>query len=84
MQDRTQQELETLLSLFEHDGWKLFIEEEEVLSKYLKENAHLDCDSNDKWQQRRGAIVALGGILSFEATTKFIYEQSMQEDEDGL
>lgn len=82
-QNQTKQELETLLDLFEHDGWKLFIEDNERLNTSLKENAYLDCNTNDEWQQRRGAITILSSLVSFESTTKFIYEQS-QEDSDAL
>lgn len=80
MQDRTQQELETLLDLFEHDGWKIFIDEKEDLHKALKEQAYLECNTNDEWQQRRGMIATLDGIVSYENVVKFIIEQREQED----
>ena len=76
---QTQQELETLLDLFEHDGWKLFVEERENLYKSLKENAHHDCNTNNEWQVRRGALLALEGLIAFEGTTKFVYEQGQEE-----
>ena len=80
-QKQTQEQLEILLDLFEHDGWKMFIEEKEELYKSLKENAHHSCPDNDLWQQYRGGLFALEGIMAFEGTTKFIYEQN-QEDSD--
>ena len=79
MQDKTQQELETLLDLFEHEGWNLFIEEKESLVNSLKQQAHLECNTNDEWQQRRGIIATLENIMSFETVTKFIYEQNQEE-----
>ena len=81
MQDNQKQELEILLDLFEHDGWKIFIEEREGVYKALKENAHHDCNTNDEWQVRRGALLALEGLIAFEGTTKFVYEQA-EEDID--
>lgn len=85
MQELTQQQQETLLSLFEHDGWKLFIGEKEDFYKYLKENAHYECPDNDTWQQRRGALATLEMLISFEGTTKVVYDQGrLEEANNGL
>lgn len=82
MQDKTQQELETLLDLFEHKGWSLFLEDYESLRGYLKENAHLECDTNDIWQQRRGALTILDSVLSFEDTTKYVCDQIKEKSDE--
>lgn len=76
-----QQEMETLLDLFEHDGWKIFIEEKERLLKSLKENAYAECNTNDEWQQRRGIIVTLNSLVTYADTIKYVMEN--QEDFNG-
>ena len=81
MEQEQQQQMETLLDLFEHEGWKLFIEEQGNTLESLKETAYADCDTNDVWQQRRGIIATLTGITSYEATIKYVIEQDAQEDD---
>ena len=76
--------METLLDLFEHEGWAIFIEEKEELQKSLIDNAYLECDSDKDWQQRRGAIVMLGSILSYEAAIRFVLEQEAQDDSEDI
>ena len=72
-------ELETLLDLFEHDGWKLFIDEHEERLKNLKENAHINCPTNDTWQFNRGMLAFLEGLISYETSIKFVMEQEQEE-----
>lgn len=81
MQQEVQHQMETLLDLFEHEGWKLFIEEKQALLDSLKENAYAECDTNDVWQQRRGIIATLAGITSYEASIKYVMEQDAQEED---
>ena len=81
MKQEEQQQMELLLDLFEHDGWKLFIEEKENLLSSLKENAYVECGDNDAWQQRRGIIATLAGVTSYEASIKFVMEQEALEED---
>lgn len=81
MEQEQQRQMETLLDLFEHEGWKLFIEEKEALLKGLKENAYLECHDNEIWQQRRGIIATLAGIISYETSIKFVMEQQEEDYE---
>lgn len=73
--------METLLDLFSHEGWQLFIKEKEELVASLKEGAYAQCDTNDVWQQRRGMIATLAGITSYEASIRFVMEQEEQDYE---
>jgi len=57
MEQQQQQEMDLLIDLFNHDGWKLFIEEKEILLNTLKENAYVECHDNDQWQRRLRAGV---------------------------
>lgn len=81
MTEQDQKTMETLLDLFNHEGWTIFIDEQEVLSKYLKEHAYRECNSNDEWQQRRGALVNLDRILSYENTIKYVYDNQDNDDD---
>ena len=81
--DNQQQELEILLDLFEHKGWKLFIEEKEDLLTSLKENAYIECDDNNAWQQRRGIIANLQSIVTYENAIKYVIEQGEEDDLQG-
>ena len=67
-QPEVQKQLETLIDLFQHDGWKLFIEDFEKFRGSLNNNSYLECDTNDQWQQRRGSLVMLDQILSYQQT----------------
>lgn len=79
-----QERQETLLDLFEHDGWKIAMKELEESTDYLKEHAHWICKTNDEWQFHRGTISANEGLLAFERLTKSVSEQINQEDIDEI
>jgi len=81
MEQQKQQEMELLLDLFEHEGWKLFVEEKETLLNTLKENADTNCPTNDMWQYNRGMLAILRGVTSYEASIKFVMEQDEEDYE---
>jgi hypothetical protein len=81
MEQQEQQEIELLIDLFNHDGWKLFIKEKEALLTTLKENAYVECHDNSQWQQRRGIIATLAGIISYETSIRFVMEQDEEDYE---
>lgn len=81
MTPQDQKEMETLLDLFEHEGWTIFIDEIEKQLNSLKENAHIECETNDNWQLRRGCVGILSQIVSYENTIKYVAEQSGGEDD---
>ena len=76
------QTMETLLDLFNHEGWKIFIEDQETLSKQLKDQAYRECNTNEEWQIRRGVLLDLDRVLTYEDMTKYVYEN--QEDSNEL
>ena len=82
MEQLEQEKLESLLDLFEHEGWKLFIEEREEILEYLKEYADTNCPTNDTWQFNRGMIQALRVITSYEATIKLVMEQEEEFEQE--
>ena len=79
-QDETR-EIETLLDLFEHDGWKLFIKEKEGILESLKQNATNNCPTNDTWQFNRGMVALLEGLISYETSIRFVMTQEEIEED---
>ena len=75
-------QLEILLSLFEHEGWGIFINDRKEVLESLKEHAHINCPTNDQWQFNRGMIAILEGIISYETSVKFVLEQDALEEEE--
>ena len=73
--------LETLQDMFQHQGWELFIEEFDSFDKYLKEQAYIECDLNDQWQQRRGTLALLDRILTYQQTIEMVHENLVNEPE---
>ena len=80
MDQELQKQMENLLSLFQHDGWKLFIEEQEKSFNSLKDNAYIDCSSNEDWQIRRGVLSTLNATLNYENTIKYVIEQNGEDN----
>ena len=58
-------ELDHLLSTFGTDGWHLFSQDVVGLHQSLTASAAADCDTNDKWQIRRGQLQMLETILGY-------------------
>lgn len=81
MEQQDQKTMETLLDLFNHEGWTIFIDDQDKISKYLKEQAYRECNTNDEWQQRRGALVTLDRIISYADTIKYVYEHKDDDDD---
>lgn len=77
-----QQRQETLLSLFEHDGWKIVISELEENIEYLKNNAHYNCVTNDQWQYHKGQLIASENFAAFENIIRVGIDLEEQEDLD--
>jgi hypothetical protein len=84
MNQQDQQRQETLLDLFNHDGWDILMTELEESTQFLKDNAHLNCHTNDDWQKHKGYLSANEGLLSFEGMTKAVAEQAIEQEESGL
>ncbi len=57
---------EDLLDLFQTDGWKAFIQDYKESMDVLVQNSSADCDTNDKWQFRRGELSQLHNVVNFE------------------
>lgn len=70
MNEMSKEELDkyndSLLNLFSTEGWTSFIEDINSSLSAELENADVDCDTNDKWQFRRGSLSVLKRISNYE------------------
>ena len=79
MDNELQKYYETLLDLFAHSGWKLFVED-------IQENADLLNDiltikDEQGFWYRRGQLEAVSRILSYESTIKDSYEDFLEDSD---
>lgn len=77
-----QQELEQLLDLFLHPGWKIYQEYYGELLKYAKEDLPFVALNDEQLREQRGKIQQLEGMLGFENFIRATMEQEGQEDAD--
>ena len=71
--------------MFNTQGWKDFQEDVKVELASSTNYSDLDCDTNDKWQYRRGQIAKLRALANYEVFIKTSYEEAINaelEEED--
>jgi len=73
--EQLQQELENLVDLFSHSGWKVILKDLESQLNHKIGNASDECKTNDEWQYRRGYIDALRYAYSYE----YMVENQLKE-----
>lgn len=69
-------EYEELEDLFQHPGWKKFVEEAATLAQALRDAAPDYCHTNDHWQYTRGQIHQLDRTVGYAAYVKAAFEQA--------
>lgn len=74
LREQAQRDLETILDSFNHTGTKLIFEEWQHFLDHLVTSAPDQCDTADKWFQRRGEIAALRHVLN----AKHLAEESLK------
>ena len=77
MDQELQKYYETLLDLFAHEGWKLFVEDIQENADLLKDIMTVK-DEQGFWY-RRGQLEAVSRILSYESTIKDSYEDFLED-----
>lgn len=70
-----EKEYESLVDMFESDGWKLFISEIAESEEGLTRAAPDNCGTNEAWQYTRGRIHQLRSISGYETLIKVTQEQ---------
>jgi len=70
--DQAQQikDLEKLSEMFNGEGWGLLQKDFELLLKVAQESSDTECETNDKWQFRRGNIQTLRYITNLAQITR--------------
>jgi hypothetical protein len=76
----TQNYYEEMFSMFSTPGWRLFINDQEEALHDLKEAAFAHCPDNDSWQLRRGEIISLTKLVSFEASLRHHHREIEEEE----
>ena len=80
--DSAQQKIfEEVLDVFSTAGWKHILEDFSGVHRALSENMYRDCITNDDFQFRKGSLVELDRLLSYENTIRMTYEQMQNEAE---
>ncbi len=75
----TDKEFEALNDMFISEGWKLFTQQIEDLTKLLVDAAPDNAITNDQWQYRRGQVHQMRSVLGYE---QYIRATQKQQEED--
>ena len=59
---------------FRDPGSRLFSEDLEAQITILEQNARFECDTNDKWQYRRGYLDGLAYVSQYAAQVERLLE----------
>lgn len=68
--EQQQRELDDLVDLCASKGWKVFVQQIQDMHTRSTLSASSQCDTNDKWQFRRGELNALSFVILFEESLK--------------
>lgn len=86
MEQSLQKYYDNQFEMFNTQGWVDFIEDANVELTNSTNYSDLDCDTNDKWQYRRGQIVKLRALVNYEEFIKSSYDAAinseLEEDKD--
>lgn len=73
---------EQLNDMFQHEGWKHFVETATELRETLEKGAPDYAVTNDQWQYTRGKIHQLNLIVGYEQYIKAVWEQKENDNKD--
>lgn len=65
MRDDRKDELGALMTTFATPGFKLYAGDVQGLYESLLDRSIADCDTGEKWMERRGELLALGRIMGY-------------------
>lgn len=65
---------ESLVMMFQSEGWKNFMKEYQTVFDTTLQQAPYTALTNDQWQYDRGYMAALRNVLGFESYIKAILE----------
>ena len=80
MERDVQDYYEDLTEMFATKGWQIFVDQHAGELDRLRDNAYLDCDSNDAWQERRGEIKKLITIVFYENLIRNNYDNVVSQE----
>jgi len=83
MDKETQVYYEDLLEMFQGKGWTSLKLDLDAMSKSMLQDSPINCDTNDKWQFRRGQLEILSYLTGYEDLMTNAFEQlKVQEDSE--
>ena len=75
-----EKELEDLISMFETDGWRIFIRTAKELEEETIRGAVDIAQTGDQWQYVRGQIHQLRSVIGYENLCRANYEQITEDN----
>jgi len=82
MTPEAQKIYETFDDLFLEEGWKLFQKEIANRIELINKTVYDDCDTSQKWFEKRGQIAVLSWINNFEEVVKASRREEEKNEED--
>lgn len=79
-----EEEYNALVSMFESDGWKMFMESVTDAEDVLTRTAVDSAVTNDDWQLLRGRLIQLRSQAGWEQYIRLSYEQSLANEAEDL
>lgn len=77
----TEKDYNSLVDMFESDGWKLYIADVELTEESATKGAVTSADTNDAWQFLRGWLMCARGVQGYETFVRLSYEEQEREDD---
>lgn len=74
LRKQAERDLESILDATNHTGFKLILREFEQMHTYLTNSAPDQCDTAEKWYQRRGEIAMVRKFLAIAVEARSALE----------
>lgn len=78
----TETEYNSLVDMFNSDGWKVFISQVEETEDAATKGAVNAAETNDSWQFLRGWISCARGTAAYETFVRLSYEEQLRQEEE--
>lgn len=76
----TEEEYNSLVDMFESDGWTIYIKQVEETEDAYTKGAVDGAPNNDQWQWLRGWLTNARNTLGYETFVRLSYEEQAKED----
>ena len=73
---------ENLLEMFQSKGWVSLSADLDAMSNSMVKDSPISCDTNDKWQFRRGQLEILSYLIGYEDLMTNAFEELKAKDSE--